>query len=594
MSLYIHSISALLILLFTISPVSAEDTRFDSDHFSGSGNCSQCHDGLKDSEGEDVSIVRAWSGSMMANAAKDPLWQAKVATELKRNPHLEDVINDKCTQCHAPMANFESEEQVTIFGEDGLLDPSNSLHDAAMNAVSCTYCHQIEDSAILGTEEGFSGNAEISDRRVAYGPFYPVDTFEMTTITGHEPVFSEHISSSALCATCHNLKTPYVDASGEIAGDDFPEQMPYTEWENSIFDDAGSNPTSCQDCHMPTTTAVLSTRPGSLPAREGFARHNFAGANTVMLTLLKENADTLGIDTGSIDENIALSRQLLQEAVSLEILSAEMEGEELVARLKLTNNSGHKTPTSFPSRRMWLHFRVTDADGNLVFESGAINPDGSIDGANNDTDPSMLEPHYDLITSSDQVQIYESVLGNTDGNVTQTLLRAAEYLKDNRLTPAGFDKNRVPYDVAVQGGALDDLNFNEGLDEITYRIKDTGTGDYLLVEVNLNYQPLSHGMLEDLFKDNDLEQVSNFESMYDSLTLKHETMASAETVVERSDIQTGGGGGIGAMMIMLLSLLVAVRRCLREKTVLRDQLPFRNLFDTGLRRKPLMRTSVNQ
>jgi hypothetical protein len=101
-------------------------------------------------------------------------------------------------------------------------------------------------------------------------------------------------------------------------------------------------------------------------------------------------------------------------------------------------------------------------------------------------------------------------------------------------------------------------------------------------------------MLEDLFKDNDLEQVSNFESMYDSLTLKHETMASAETVVERSDIQTGGGGGIGAMMIMLLSLLVAVRRCLREKTVLRDQLPFRNLFDTGLRRKPLMRTSVNQ
>jgi hypothetical protein len=325
---------------------------------------------------------------------------------------------------------------------------------------------------------------------------------------------------------------------------------------------------------MPTTTAVLSTRPGWLQAREGFARHNFAGANTVMLTLLKENAEALDVDTESIDENIALSRQLLQEAVSLEILSADMEGEELVTRLKLTNNSGHKTPTSFPSRRMWLHFKVTDADGNLVFESGAINPDGSIDGANNDTDPSMLEPHYDLITSADQVQIYESVLGNTDGNVTQTLLRAAKYLKDNRLTPAGFDKNRVPYDVAVQGDALDDLNFNEGLDEITYRINASGTGD-LSITVSLNYQPLSHGMLEDLFKDNDLEQVSNFESMYDSLTLKHETMASAKTVVERSDVPTGGGGGSSSLLLLVfLSMLLAVTRFSREITAVR--LPFSN------------------
>jgi hypothetical protein len=445
-----------------------------------------------------------------------------------------------------------------------------------MNAVSCTFCHQIEDSAILGTEEGFSGNAEISDKRVAYGPFHPDDIIEMTAETGHEPVFSEHISSSALCATCHNLKTPYVDANGEIAGDDFPEQMPYTEWENSIFDDAGSNPTSCQDCHMPTTTAILATRPGFLPAREGFARHNFAGANTVMLTLLKDNAEALDVDTESIDENIALSRQLLLEAVSLEILSAEMEGEELVTRLRLTNNSGHKTPTSFPSRRMWLHFKVTDADGNLVFESGAINPDGSIDGANNDTDPSMLEPHYDLITSADQVQIYESVLGNTDGNVTQTLLRAAEYLKDNRLTPAGFDKNNVPYDVAVQGDALDDQNFNEGRDEITYRIKDTGTGDFLSVEVNLYYQPLSHGMLEDLFKDNDLEQVSRFESMYDSLTLKHETMTSAKTVVPRPDVPAGDGGGGSSSILLLafLSMLLAGARFSREITAVR--LPFSN------------------
>lgn len=550
----------ILILLVGISTsASAENINFITEHFSGSGNCSQCHDKLTDSEGEDVSIVRAWSGSMMANASKDPFWQAKVATELKRNPQLEDAINDKCSKCHAPMANYEQSGEVTIFGEDGLLDLSNPFYDATLDAVSCTYCHQIEDSVELGTDNGFSGNAEISSDKLAYGQFNPDDIDMMLTITGYTPVFGEHISSSEMCATCHNLKTPYVDASGNVVGDDFPEQMPYTEWENSIFDDAGSNPMSCQDCHMPTTSALVSTSPIWLQEREGFAKHNFASANTVVLTLLKENAGEFNVDPESIDENIALSRQFLQEAASVEILSAVFDGNELVAHLRLTNNSGHKTPTSFPSRRMWLNFRVIDSVGNVVFESGAVNPDGSIDGSDNDTDHLKFEPHYDLITSADQVQIYESVLGDTDGKVTQTLLRAAEYLKDNRLTPAGFDKNRVPYDVAVRGDALDDLNFNSGKDEITYRIKNLLPDEHS-IEVSLNYQPLSHGFINDLFREDDLPEVSRLKSMYESQILKYEVMASATTTVETIEkVESNGGCSVsGARSVIDPTLPILV------------------------------------
>ena len=77
---------------------SAENTSFTTTRFSGPGNCSQCHDNLTDINGENVSIVNDWGTSMMANAAKDPFWKAKVATELARNSHLATVIGDICTK----------------------------------------------------------------------------------------------------------------------------------------------------------------------------------------------------------------------------------------------------------------------------------------------------------------------------------------------------------------------------------------------------------------------------------------------------------------------------------------------------------------
>ena len=577
--------SIFLLLFFSLAAV-AEDTTFTTTHFSGSGNCADCHDGMIDTSGEDVSIVQDWSASMKANAAKDPYWKAKVASELKRNAHLAEIINDKCTQCHAPMANYESDGEAEILGDKGVLDPSHSLHDAAMNGVSCTYCHQIEDDASLGTLEGFSGEVEISDGKVAYGQYSDPLQQSMINQVGFTPLYGEHMSGSELCASCHNLKTPFVDANGNLASStpesEFPEQMPYTEWEHSIFSDTGSNPASCQDCHMPVTSSTISTRPSTLPVRENFAKHRFAGANTVMLTLLRDNADALDVDINNIDANITRSREMLQSAVTLEILSAGIDDDEAEIRLRLTNHSGHKAPTGYPSRRMWLHLRATDSNGEIVFESGKVNEDGSITGADNDSDLSRIEPHHDLITSDDQVQIYESVMGDTDGNVTFTLLRAARYLKDNRLTPPGFDKNHVPLDVAVQGAALDDDDFNKGFDDITYRFENRGAGD-LKVEVSLNYQSISHGALVDLYKDEETPEVRSFRNMYDAQSLKFETMAVAETQISKGDdvedapVQveedtpevveeekttstSGGGGSFGWSWLLLSALLAACGR----------------------------------
>jgi len=163
-----------------------------------------------------------------------------------------------------------------------------------------------------------------------------------------------------------------------------------------------------------------------------------------------------------------------------------------------------------------------------VFESGRMNADGSIEGADGDESYRKYEPHYNSITSTDQVLIFESIMGDTRGNVTHSLIEAARHLKDNRLTPIGFDKNIVSSDVAVTGEALLDNNFNAGIDIFEYKVPVSTSGTYN-ISANLIYQPLAFGHLEYLFKDTDVKEVDEFKTIYDSTTRLSETISTAVT-----------------------------------------------------------------
>lgn len=507
---------------------------FESAHFSGSGNCSQCHDGMTAEDGEDLSIVNSWQTTMMANSARDPFWKAKVASEVNRNPAHSEKIQGKCARCHMPMAHVEAtfkNESTSIF-DDGFLSPTNPHFNEAAEGVSCTLCHQIEKTSVFGTGDATSGKfviAEDTTDRKLYGPYADPIQGPMINSVSFTPVGSDHMKDSALCGSCHDVKTPVIDVSGLLTTDEFPEQMIYSEWQNSAFA-AENSEQSCQSCHMPLANgkAKIASRPNFVEARDHFSKHQFVGANSVMLDILQNNSSDLGLPVSDFSKTISLTRDMLKSGASLDIEDLKHENQQLSFNLRVRNHSGHKFPSGFPSRRAWLHVEVLDSNNKLVFESGAINVKGQITGVDADTNSTSYEPHHPLITSADQVQVYENIMADTDNQVNYTLLNSAIYIKDNRLMPLGMDKNNAPTYISIQGKAVDDQDFIAGEDLVSYQLPNMPAGSYK-VKAALNYQSIAYRFAKDLFQDKAAyELVNNFKLMYDKAKFRHEEVSTAE------------------------------------------------------------------
>jgi hypothetical protein len=227
--------------------------------------------------------------------------------------------------------------------------------------------------------------------------------------------------------------------------------------------------------------------------REGMRRHVFVGANFLVQGMLQDHRDELATaaDPEALDATVKRTTEFLQtKSATVTIRGMERTTNGLAIEVHVENLTGHKLPTAYPSRRVWLHVVVRDRNGRVVFESGALNSDGSIVGNDNDQDPLRFEPYYREISKPDQVEIYEPILKDSDGKVTTGLLHAVGYLKDSRLLPNGFDKATAEKDIAVVGDAADDPAFDDKGSVVRYMVSTGSTGGPFRVEVELWYQPI--------------------------------------------------------------------------------------------------------
>lgn len=423
--------------------------------FQPAAGCALCHSRIPPPDGassgvRSVAPYALWAGAMKAHSARDPFWKAKVRSETALTPAAAAIIEDKCLRCHAPAQHYP----LRVMGRPMRMA---DLDASGTEGVTCTVCHQISPDG-LGRPESFTGGFLINGRRQIYGPHERPFLMPMLHHTGYEARASAHVLESALCATCHTVITPSLDANGKVIGE-FVEQAPFLEWMASAHAREGR---TCQSCHMPVlkdaqgrlAEQYIAHRPpgGPFPPtrpRAPFGLHVFAGGNVRLpLILAGEFPDEAAVLRESSDR----AHEQLKRSVALSLTSA-IRRKTLRIRVTVANRAGHKLPTAYPSRRMWLHVAVRDADGAPVFETA---------------DPGAgFQPHRRTITRPDEVMVYEAEYQDSEGRLTTSLLRATGYLKDNRILPRGFQ----PRDPAIQPSGVDgDPDFVPGADTVDYEI----------------------------------------------------------------------------------------------------------------------------
>ncbi len=148
------------------------------------------------------------------------------------------------------------------------------------------------------------------------------------------------------------------------------------------------------------------------------------------------------------------------------------------------------------------------------------------------------EPHRDVINDASQVAIYETVLGDIHDNITHILLQGSQYLKDNRIPPAGLLTARLQrlkrkqfQQVLTGDNDFNCVSTSEGCgaDTVHYQADIEGQSGPYTVEAKLLYQATQPAFVDGMHNAGD--RVNRFKVMYDAVPPSVEVLDTAKQQV---------------------------------------------------------------
>ncbi len=481
--------------------------------FATADGCALCHSAsseavaMRDAIGTDISPHQTWRASMMANSFRDPYWRAQVSKATLAHPKKAAAIEKLCTTCHAPMTSHTAR----LSGRE-----PRRLNDLvgiplAEDGVSCTVCHQAGPDN-LGKPESFNGRLDIRADRTIFGPYPEPAGGPMRMFTAFEPTHGKHIQSSGMCGSCHTLETHHA-----VGAEGFQEQTPYLEWLNSDFADGGKDARSCQECHMPNFGKARIVRSPSgrdfnVISRPNYRGHSFLGGNAYMLDIFAKNREKLGAPASTEafkQAALATRKQLADSTAKLTIKGTRVEDGRFKFDVLVENKTGHKLPSGYPSRRVWLAMEIRQGR-TRVFLSGSVDEAGRLDDVK---DPLAL-PHIDVVTQPSQIPVWETVVVDAKGKTTTELVAMARYAKDNRILPKGWRQDGPYAKKTAPQGIGKDSDFVGGHDTVHYDLNlGDVAGERLVIIARLFYQTIPPVWANDL-KNVPTAEAKLFNSIY--------------------------------------------------------------------------------
>jgi Flp pilus assembly protein TadD len=331
--------------------------------------CAHCHE----------EAYHQWRQALHSNSFRTPFYRASVNI-LIRSKGVE--FTRHCDSCHNPIA--------VVSG--GLTQESHVDRRFDRDGLTCTTCHSVQKLQSTSGNGGYVMGvpAVMVDEK---GNRIPGEV-PYADILAHPERHSKAVMQSfyrepEFCAACHkaNLPNPLNEYKFIRAF------TVYDEWQNSKF--SKRNPLTfysqeyfipCQGCHMRRAQATLT----EYGAKAGwFSSHRWLAGNTAVpyyygfdeqlqktIEFLKAgnflNVDIFALKKASDDQMIA----------PLGSVPFELKPNDVVEAYVVVQNKniGHSLiPEVRDLYESWVEMTVKDADGNEIYHSGFLKPDGMLD-----------------------------------------------------------------------------------------------------------------------------------------------------------------------------------------------------------------------